>query len=216
MKLSVLDAAEVRGGLVTSINGELAKHQDNPFEGLDFHRDGRRIPVEITDAIIEENGKRFVLSIVRDITERKQAEEGLRESERELRLLAGRLLRAQEAERCRIARELHDDLNQSLALLSVELDRLGQKTPESTAELKGWIHALSAQVKQLSSSVHDLSHELHPSKLEQLGLVAAIRGLCREVIQAHGLPIEFSQHGMLEPIPQDVALCLYRIVQEAL
>jgi PAS domain S-box-containing protein len=216
MKVPDLQAPEVRGGLGTVIKGELAKHRDNPFEGLDFHRDGRSIPVEITDALIEENGKRLVLSIVRDITERKQAEEGLRESERELRLLTGRLLQAQETERSRIARELHDDLNQSLALLSVELDHLGQKPPESAPELKGWIHALSAQVKQLSSSVHDLSHELHPSKLEQLGLVAAIRGLCNELIQAHGLPIEFSHHEVTEAIPQDVALCLYRIVQEAL
>src|SRR5207237_5577969 len=140
--------------------------------------DGRRIPVEITDAVIEEDGKRLVLSIVRDITERKRAEESSRESQRELRELTGKLLLAQETERRRIARELHDDLNQSLALLAVELELLAQQPPESTAQLGGRMQELSGRVKQLSSSVHDLSHQLHPAKLEQLGLVAAVRGLC--------------------------------------
>ena len=92
----------------------------------------------------------------------------MRESQRELRALAGRLLRAQETERRRIARELHDDLNQRLALLAVELDLLGQQPPDSRAELGGRIHELSSEVKQLSSAVHGLSHNLHPSKLEQL------------------------------------------------
>jgi signal transduction histidine kinase len=75
---------------------------------------------------------------------------------------------------------------------------------------------LSAQVKQLSSSVHDLSHQLHPSKLEQLGLLAAVRGLCKELTQAQGLPIEFTHDEVPEAVPEDVVLCLYRIVQEAL
>jgi PAS domain S-box-containing protein len=77
MKVSDLQAPEVRGPRGGVLKGELAKHQDNRFEGLDLHKDGRRIPVEITDAVIEENGQRLVLSIVRDITERKQAEEAL-------------------------------------------------------------------------------------------------------------------------------------------
>jgi PAS domain S-box-containing protein len=151
-----------------------------------------------------------------DITEEKRVEEALRENQRELRVLTGRLLQAQETERSRIARELHDDLNQSLALLSVELDRLGQKTLDSPPEFGQWIRELSAQVKRLSASVHDLSHQLHPSKLEQLGLVAAVRALCKELTQTHGVPIEFTPRRVPEKIPEDTALCLYRIVQEAL
>jgi signal transduction histidine kinase len=147
---------------------------------------------------------------------RRRAEDGLRESQRELRLLTGRVLLAQETERGRIARELHDDLNQSLALLAVQLDLLSQKPAESPARLNGQIQEMSARVKQLSSSVHDLSHQLHPSKLGQLGLVAAIRSLCRELTQVHGLPIEFTPHGVPAVIPEDTALCLYRIAQEAL
>jgi signal transduction histidine kinase len=78
------------------------------------------------------------------------------------------------------------------------------------------MHELSARVKQMSSSVHDLSHQLHPSKLEQLGLVSAVRSLSKEVSQTHGLPIEFTHNEELEAVPEDTALCLYRIVQEAL
>ncbi len=75
---------------------------------------------------------------------------------------------------------------------------------------------LSARVKQLSSSVHDLSHQLHPSKLEQLGLVAALRGLCKELAQGHGLAIDFIPLAVPDKLPEDLALCLYRIVQESL
>jgi PAS domain S-box-containing protein len=91
MKVPDLQAPEVRGRLGTVIKGELEKHQDNPFEGLDLHRDGRKIPVEITDAVIVENGQRLVLSIVRDITERKQAEEALRQALLEVQRLKDQL-----------------------------------------------------------------------------------------------------------------------------
>ena len=147
---------------------------------------------------------------------RRRAEGGLRESRQETRLLTGRLLEAQEVERRRIARELHDDLNQSLALLSLELDVLSQVLPTSLAEIADRMQELSARVKDLSSTVHDLSHRLHPSKLEQLGLVAALGGLHRELTQSHGLEVKFTHDqgpGVMSP---DAVLCLYRIAQEAL
>jgi signal transduction histidine kinase len=147
---------------------------------------------------------------------RRRAEKALRESQQELRVLAGRLLQAQERERGRIARELHDDMGQSLALLSVEMDLLGQVPSESAAQLGGRIRELSSRLKQLSSSVHELSHKLHPSKLEQLGLVTAVRALCKELTQTHGIAIDFRQRQVSDKIPTDTALCLFRIVQEAL
>jgi two-component system sensor histidine kinase UhpB len=150
------------------------------------------------------------------IAERRERTNILSESQRELQILTGRLLQAQETERRRIARELHDDLNQRLALLAVELDLLGQKSPESSTQLKGRMKQLSDQVKQLSSAVHGLSHQLHPAKLEQLGLVAAVRALCTELAHSHGLPIAFAHHAVPEAICAETALCLYRIVQEAL
>jgi two-component system, LuxR family, sensor kinase FixL len=140
-----------------------------------------------------------------DITKRKQAEEAAHN-------LSGRLIYAQEVERTRIARDLHDDLSQSLALLSVELEVFGQSQPAGL----GKIQEFSAQVKRLSSEVHRLSHDLHPAKLEQLGLVAAVRGFCKEFAAAHEMAIEFADRSVPRAIPEDTALCLYRIAQEAL
>jgi signal transduction histidine kinase len=141
---------------------------------------------------------------------------GLKKSERELRLLTGRLLRAQEMERRRLARELHDDLSQNLALLSVEMELLGQRPLEQDGRLGEKMQELSGLVKHLTSYVHGLSHQLHQSKLEQLGLVAAVRSMCREQAAGHGLLIEFTDGQSPRAIPDDAALCLYRIVQEAL
>ncbi len=144
-----------------------------------------------------------------DVTMRRQAEEAAKS-------LTGRLIHAQEVERARLARELHDDLNQGLALLAVELDMFGQQPPASRSEVSKRILDLSEQVKNLSSSVHRLSHELHPAKLEQLGLVAAVRGLCRELGAARNVSIEFETHAVPRSVPDEIALCLYRIVQEGL
>jgi PAS domain S-box-containing protein len=151
-----------------------------------------------------------------DITDEKRLTEELRKNQRQLRVLTGKLLQAQETERRRIARELHDDLSQRLALVCVQLDLIGQRPPESSAQLAAQMQDLSEQVKQLSSAMHDLSRQLHPTKLEQLGLVAAVNGLCKEMSQSHSLLIEFVHHCGPEAIPADTALCLYRIVQEAL
>ena len=144
-----------------------------------------------------------------DVTERRRAEAAARE-------LAGRLINAQEAERSRIARDLHDDFSQRLALISIELEIIGQKPPAQADAIRGRMGELSAQVKSLSSEVHRLAHELHPSKLDQLGLGAALRGFCKELAAAHEIAIEFEPRDVPQRLPKDVALCLYRIAQEAL
>src|SRR4029079_1369190 len=120
---------------------------------------------------------------------------GWRESLREQRRLTGRLIEAQECERRRVARELHDDLNQGLALLSVELEVLARQPPRTAGETADRLRGLSARVKELSTAVHALSHMLHPSKLEQVGLVAAVRGLCGEITRGHGLRVIFTHAG---------------------
>jgi signal transduction histidine kinase len=147
---------------------------------------------------------------------RRRAEDGLRASREELRLLTGRLLEAQEAERRRIARELHDDVNQALALVAVEMDLLGGALEGLAPRTAARVRELSARVKEVSSSVHDLSHQLHPSKLEQLGLVAAVRGVCQELRYRHDLDLTFSHADVPGAVPAATALCVYRIAQEAL
>ncbi len=144
-----------------------------------------------------------------EFTARRQAEEAARS-------LSGRLIHAQEAERTRLARELHDDLSQSLALLSIELDMFARNPPAANGEVSERMRDLSGQVKILSSSVHRISHELHPAKLEQLGLVAALRGFCREIAEARNIAIELETRDVPRDLPIDIALCFYRIVQEGL
>jgi signal transduction histidine kinase len=179
-------------------------------------RDGSEIPVEIGVSPVRTDAGLCALASIADMTERKRFEMALRDGQAELRELTGKLLQAQETERRRIARELHDDLNQSLALLAVELDMLSQKPPQSASQMTERVQGLSAQVRQLSSSVHELSHQLHPAKLEQLGLVTALTGLCKDLSHGRSLIIALKHRDVPEALPNDVALCLYRITQESL
>ncbi len=156
------------------------------------------------------------MASVLDITERRRAETELRDSQEELQALTSKLLVAQELERGRIARELHDDFGQDLALLAVEIDLLRSTQPEANGQFVARVEKLSARVKELSSSIHDLSHRLHPMKLEQLGLVAAVGGLCKELTQSHSVNIVFFHEHISDSNRQEAALCLYRIAQEAL
>ena len=188
---------------------ESARRMGDRQEIYGRRKTGEEFPAEASISKLEVGGERIFTVVLRDITERKQAEEGLRE-------LTGRLITAQEQERARIARELHDDVNQKLALLAVDLELLGQTPPHSPAETTQQTRNLSAQVKAISSDVHRLSHRLHPSKIEQLGLVAAMKSLCRELSLKYDVRVQFSDRDVQGPIPEDIALCLYRIVQEAL
>jgi len=149
---------------------------------------------------------------------RRRAENSLRESEAALRAsaeqvqdLAGRLIAAQEDERRRIAIELHDDVSQGLALLSMELDQLSR----ASATAQSGATAV-ARIADITSSVSALSRRLHPAKLEGMGLTDAVSGLCRDVSQMHRIHVEFQNSPLPSTITPDVALCVYRITQEAL
>ncbi|MGE5358266.1 MAG: ATP-binding protein [Bacteroidales bacterium] len=144
-----------------------------------------------------------------DITSEKRQELALRE-------LTGRLLNAQEDERRRIARELHDDLQQRLALLAIELDGIAlghaELAPEHIADRA---RDLWRQANEISTELHNLSHRLHPTRLEALGLLATVQGYCRELSKL-GLKVTFKHHAVPTLVPPDVALCVFRIVQESL
>ncbi len=144
-----------------------------------------------------------------DITERKLMEEAARD-------LSGRLIGAQEAERARLAAELHDGINQSLALLAVELEMFSQRLPENSEQIQSRLECFSTQTKALSAEVHRISHGLHPVKLKQLGLEVALRGFCREVEAAHPLVVRFAARDVPRELPEKIALCLYRVTQEAI
>ncbi len=152
-------------------------------------------------------------------TRRRQAEErviggqeALRTSYERIRDLGGRLLSAQETERSRIARELHDDISQQVALLSIDLELLDGKAGGAGQQLAG--DALN-RTQQIAKSLHDLSHRLHPAKLRLIGLVPAINGLRQELAQS-GIAVTLTHENVPPVLPPDVTLCLFRIVQEAL
>ena len=137
-------------------------------------------------------------------------------SQHEAQALSGRLIAAQEDERARLARAMHDGLNQNLALLAIELDMLGQQPPDAPAQMKSRTDGLASAVRELSADVHRMAHGLHPAKLEQLGLAAAISGHCRDVQHGHGITVSCECRGVPRWLPPDVALTLYRVTQEAL
>jgi PAS domain S-box-containing protein len=161
-------------------------------------------------AHFDENGKLLrIIGIVADISERKRAEEALSS-------VNCRLIEAQEEERARIARELHDDLSQRMALLQIHLEQFQQDTTGLSSKARQQLHDIAEVSIEVSSSIHDLSHQLHPSKLDTLGLVVSLTGLCREFSEQHRLQVQFVHHDIPGKIPKDVTLCLFRIVQEAL
>ena len=180
-----------------------------PREVTARRKDGSTFPMELTIGEMRVDGKPLFVGAVRDISKRREAESALHR-------LSARLISAQEDERSRIARELHDDFNQRLALLAVDLERCHDGLPGLQENLIEGLASLLRRTKELSSDVHRLSHQLHPSILQHLGLVAAARSFCKEISAPHDIQIELVHHDIPRSLPRDVALCLYRIIQEAL
>jgi PAS domain S-box-containing protein len=144
-----------------------------------------------------------------DITERKVAEEALS-------ALTGRLIDAQESERKRIAREIHDDYNQRLALLALEMEVLGENIGDSPAGVGQRLHKVWNELSELGADLHSLSHRLHSSTLESLGLVAGAKAFCEEFAAQQQIKVDFAHEHIPRNVPGNVALCLFRIVQEGL
>ena len=138
-----------------------------------------------------------------------------RRMESAFRQLAAKLVAEQEAERTRIARELHDDLGQQVAVLALRLEALAREPLREPAVRHGLAQARS-NLQEIASSLHTLSHQLHPGKLRLLGLARTLEGLCREVAADSGIPIGFRADRMPPGVAEQTALCLFRVAQEAL
>jgi len=137
-------------------------------------------------------------------------------TEETLHVLTGRLLHAQEDERRSVARELHDGLNQALAMLRVEVGIVLSRVPPSSRFVRRQLTKIRDRVQELSEEVRRISHRLHPAVLEHLGLISALRSYCSEFSEYQHIHALFVHEGPDDPIPFEVAVCLYRIVQEAL
>jgi signal transduction histidine kinase len=158
----------------------------------------------------------LVSAAIRNITERKQAEQALKQNREELRTLTGKLLTVQEVERQRIARELHDDISQRLAALTMDTAKIEEQLSVSPQLIPERLHELQANIVEIAQDVHGLSRQLHPSILEDLGLVRALRSKCKTVADRDGMAVELTADGDFDKLSADQALCLYRIVQESL
>jgi len=176
------------------------------FEYEGFRRDGKRMWLEVDVVpVTDENGNLIgTQSALREITERKRAEEALSG-------MARKLVEAQEQERARIARELHDDINQRLAMLAVELEQL----KENPSEVESRAEELRKQTSEISNGVQALSHDLHSSQLEYLGVVAGMKSWCKEFAGRQKIEIE-CRHDVRSTLPPEIELCLFRVLQEAL
>jgi PAS domain S-box-containing protein len=152
----------------------------------------------------------------RDITSRKQAEQGIQKREKELRRLATRLISAHEEERQSLARELHDDLSQRLAVLAMQAGRMEQHAGEGHALGAAECGRLKDQIIEISTDVHALSRQLHPSILDDLGLTRAVESECARFANREGVEVAFTAENLPGTIPRDVSLSIYRIIQEGL
>ena len=161
-------------------------------------------------AFFDATGKMVrMIGMVADITERKLAEEAISGMNR-------RLIEAQEAERARIARDLHDNIGQRLAMLSVMLEQTKRLAPRSDNDFPVHMDKLRTQVQNISTEIYALSHELHSSKLRHMDMVHAMRGFCMELSEQHNVDIKFDHKDIPGSVPPEISVCLFRVLQEAL
>jgi PAS domain S-box-containing protein len=166
--------------------------------------------------IVNQDGSISKLKIVHDVTEHKMAEEASRDSQKELQRLSSELLTAQEAERLRISRELHDELGQTLTLVKLRIGLIEMNLPENEKHLREHCESASSLTDQAIENMRRLSRDLRPAALEELGITAALRRLAGESEKASHVSIS-TQIGNIDPlVPQHSGILLYRVIQETL
>ena len=177
------------------------------FDTVRVTKTGRRLNVSVTISPLRDAAGRLIgtARILRDVSEQKRATEALSR-------VSGMLIAAQEEERVRIARELHDDIGQRVALLAVQLTTAGSqgliKAQSQEIDLQG-------QVQEIATAIQSLSHELHSSKLELLGLALSMQRFCEEIASQHKISIDFTADEVPRRLPPTISLTLFRILQEA-
>jgi len=204
LALSIFDIDPyVNESVRARIQNKLHESSYAVMESVHRRKDGSTFPVEVSMKLVRtERG--YIVTVARDITERKRAEEALSDMTR-------KLIESQEQERARIGRELHDDINQRIAMLALELEQL----KDNPSEVERRVQELRRSMAELSNDVQALSHDLHSSKLEYLGVVSGMRSWCKEFAERQKLEIDF-RSDVSSVLPLAVGLSLFRVLQEAL
>ena len=198
-------------GILDTLSQALKTRQPFSKEYRLRHRDGvYRWMFDVASPRINGDGSfaGFIGSAI-DVTDQKLAQQALEK-------VNGQLIEAQEKERSRIARDLHDDICQRLALLSMEIEQANRSSNGSAMTPKERLEEIRRHCSEIAGDVQSLSHQLHSSRLDYLGIVAAIRGFCSEFSKQHEVSIEFTDQSVPGNLPKDVSLCLFRVAQEAL
>jgi PAS domain S-box-containing protein len=188
------------------------------LEGATIHTEGQQIKKDRSVIYVslvraphydEHGAVKGAITLVEDITEKRKAEN-------DLARVRSALAEVQVEEARRIARDLHDDISQRLALLSFDIDRLLSGPPLSHEALLASLRSSRQKINDICGGLRDISHRMHPSVLEHLGLPNALQHLCDDFLQREGIPVKFHSDELANEIPRSIGYCLYRVAQEAL
>jgi PAS domain S-box-containing protein len=206
---------ECKAGLGRLIAGEIQHYSSK----MSVRAAGQPFWVNMVFSLVRDdvtNNPRSLTAVAKDITVLKRAEQGLRDAEVARDELSRKMMNAQEADRTSIARELHDDIGQSLAVLKIQMLRAGQPVSGSPEMTHASLRDLSVKLEKIINKVSRLSHNLHSSELELLGLAVAVKGHCRECSEQLGIPVHCSCDHLEEKLDGMIALAFLRVLQEAL
>ena len=216
--VEILVPQQFRAGHKAHRDGYFSHPQMRPMGlGLDLQarrKDATEFFAEISLSYIQSAQGTLGVAFVTDISQRRADEEAIRRQREDLRNLAARLMRAQDDERRRIARDLHDDLSQRLAFLAMDLGKLATKP--SAHELTTDLRPLQLRAAEAAETVRRISHQLHPSVLDDIGLEAALEQYAEEFAQRSGITTRFTSRNVPDSLPPEIANSIYHIAQECL
>ena len=215
MNLSQLDTAESLALAAARIR-QIFRGETIRFEVEHYHQDGRILPLDVAASAIDIDGRMYALAFHRDISERRAAEEELRRSQQALRGLSKAANKALEAERRRTARELHDELGQSLTALKMDLESMRLALPAGQPEFEERAMAMHALLDGTIAATRRIAADLRPLMLDDLGLAAALDWLTQNFSKHTGIATDLVIDDTVAQVPEPIASALYRITQESL